>query len=420
MKKLLLPIIFFALSLSLQAQVVNDSVQMGADYPNQVYYQLEMQTKTPVPFAGSGGWDIGFQTTLMNASIISDENTILVYKAPNADSSQYATLDTAGYASWPQLYNSDTTWDKGAFNMQADLSNPFDFGWGIYDFNTHAVYGDSLFVVEKGNDLYKLWIRKKTAAGDYIIRYANITSGGADIDLTIPAAAYSSKNFVYLNLENPATIDPEPVSIEWDILFTRYYTYIPFPGVYYPVIGVFSNTGVTAAKAYPVDVSTVSYTDYTGMLSPNLSAIGWDWKVFDMYIFQYYIVDSLIYFIKGKNNNIYSLRFTGFDDNTGTISFQTENFLTSVDEMNHDISQAVVYPNPSGTQTTIVYDAKTNAKVDAQLFDVSGRKVMQTFFVARQGLNHETISLPALSQGIYQLVLNTGTQKLNLKVVVAQ
>lgn len=394
---------------------------MGAGYTNQIFYQLGLQTKTHVLFAGPGGWDIGFQTTLMNASIINDGNTVKVYKVPNADSSQYATLDVTNYASWPQLYNTDTSWNKGAFNVQADPSNYFDFGWGIYDPspNVHAVFGDSLFVLEKGGDVYKFWVRKKTATGDYIIRYANITAGWPDVNLTIPAAAYSSKNFVYLNLDNQVPMDLEPLSDDWDILFTHYDTPLPYVG-YYPVTGVFSNTGVTVAKAYPVDLSAVSYADYVDLLSTNLSAIGWDWKFFDMNTFQYSIVDSLIYFIKAKNNTIYSLRFTGFNDTTGTILFQTEQPLTGIGAEGSDISQAAVYPNPCSAQTNIVYDAKATTKVNAQLFDVSGRKVMQTFFEAHQGLNHETLLLPALSQGMYYLMLNTGNQTINLKMVVAQ
>src|SRR6185295_9775056 len=125
-------------------------------------------------------------------------------------------------------------------------------------------------------------------------------------------------NFVYLNLDNPTSIlDFEPASSAWDLLFTHYFTYIPYAGVY-PVTGVFSNSGVTVAKAYPVDLSTVYYPNYLSMLSTNLTAIGWDWKSFDMYTFQYSIVDSLIYFIKAKDNYIYSLQFTGFNDTTGT------------------------------------------------------------------------------------------------------
>jgi len=85
-----------------------------------------------------------------------------------------------------------------------------------------------------------------------------------------------------------------------------------------------------------------------------------------------------------------------------------------------NLAQAIAYPNPSGGQTTIVYNAKANAKVSAQLFDVSGREVMETSFEAYQGLNHETLSFPALSQGMYHLVLNAGGHKINLKVTVAQ
>src|SRR5207249_3043980 len=104
MKKILLSTACLILALSIKAQTISDSVTMGGGYPNEVFYQLSTQSKTTVPFAGALGWDIGFQTTLMNASIICDENSIQVFKVPDADSTDYATLDVSGYAGWPQLY----------------------------------------------------------------------------------------------------------------------------------------------------------------------------------------------------------------------------------------------------------------------------------------------------------------------------
>ncbi|MEO5674329.1 MAG: T9SS type A sorting domain-containing protein [Chitinophagales bacterium] len=417
MKKILLPILICFSSFSVNAQAVADSIDMGEGYLNEVFYQLGTQAKTAVPFNGTGGWDIGFQTTLMNASIISDENSILVFKAPNADSTDYASLDVSGYAGWQQLYNSDSTWDKGAFNMGADPSNYFDFGWGIYDFNTHEVYGDSLFVLVKGTDVYKLWIRKKTAGGDYILRYANTTLGGGDVDVTIPAASYSSKNFVYLNLATPATIDLEPASSDWDILFTRYFTYIPYAGMY-PVTGVFSNTGVTVAQADSVDLSTVSYADYSAGLSANLTEIGYDWKVFIQPYGPYVIVDSLIYFVKAKDNSIFSLHFTDFNSTTGKTYFETEKLLTGIDELKGNLTQAVLYPNPSTDQVNIVCDALANSVLNVRMFDLTGRELLQYTYKVRSGLNVESLDLPEVSPGVYNLMLSTGDQQVALKLMV--
>ncbi len=418
MKQLLLFLLAIFFSISLNAQVVNDSVHMGAGYSNEIFYQLNSHSKTSVPFTGVNGWDIGFEVTLMDASIISDPNSISVYLVPNADSNAYATLDTTGYTTWPQQFNSDTSWSKGAFNVRENVLNPFDFGWGVYDINTHTVYGDSLFLIKKGSELYKFWIREKTGTGDYIIRYANLTSGGADMNLTLPAATYPTKNFVYLNLDNPVVLDLEPPSTDWDLLFTHYITVIPFPGPGpYPVTGVQSNFGVTAAKAYPVDTATVSYLNYTGAFSDNLSAIGYDWKTYDMQLNQYVIEDSLIYFVKAKDNSIYSLRFTGFDNTNGDIFFETEQLLTGIDELNGNITQAAVYPNPSNDYTTIVYQSKTVADVKARLFDIAGNEVSNASFKAVQGLNHESLVLPA-SQGLYHLMLINGDQQINLNVMV--
>ncbi|MCY7410125.1 MAG: hypothetical protein LH473_07620, partial [Chitinophagales bacterium] len=308
MKNILLFTLTILMVKSINAQVVSDSIHMNPGYTHQVFYQLSSQTKTHAPFNGAGGWDLGFEVTLMNAAVISNPNSIVVYKVPNGDSAKYASLSYAGYDSWEVLYNTDTSWEKGAFNIQANSSNPFDFGWGTYDFTTHAVFGDSIYLIDKGGVLYKFWIRKKTATGDYIIRYADLTNGGSDVDVTIPAATYGTKNFVYFNIDNQSILDIEPATSDWDVVFNHYITQIPYLGAY-PVTGVQSNFGVAVAKAYPVDVTTVSYLDYSSSLSKQLSVIGYDWKTYDFSINQYVLEDSLIYFVKSKNNAVNSLRF---------------------------------------------------------------------------------------------------------------
>jgi len=424
MKKIVLLLVGFFLLNQTRAQVVDDQVDLGAGYVNQVFYNLNTTQNT----VAINTWDIGFSSAVMDASVISNANTITVYKISNADSNKYATItDTAGLALTVQ-YNSDTNWSKGAFNVNQDLTNPFDFGWGIYNTTSYNVYGDTLYIIQKGTDFYKFWIRVKNGlTNTNVIRYAKL-DGSPDVDLTIPMSSYATKNFVYLNLDNPTPIDLEPASSDWHLLFTHYMTDIPGLGPY-PVTGVLNNliilplsgpSGTEVAEASHVDVGAVSFTDYSTAYKTNISEIGYDWKYFDMNVFQYFLEDSLIYFVKIPGGSIYSLMFTGFDNTTGIIDFQTEQLLTGINDLNGDITQASVYPNPATDQTTVVYDAKKNTNVTAVLSDLTGREVMRNEFAAKGGLNSENVKLPKLAAGIYHLTLNAGEQHVSMKVVVSQ
>lgn len=50
-----------------------------------------------------------------------------------ADWSTMTTADTTGIFSSPsnELFNSDTSWDFGAFNVTNNPADMFDLGWGI-------------------------------------------------------------------------------------------------------------------------------------------------------------------------------------------------------------------------------------------------------------------------------------------------
>lgn len=413
MRKSVLLLCILFLSAQSYGQVTSDQVDLGAGYVNQVYYHFN-GTKTTV---AASSWDLGFCTNLMDGAVINNPVTTSVYRIEGADTLDYPYIvDTAGLDLAYQ-YNSDSMWFKGAFNRSADVMNPFDFGWGLYDFATHKVIGNSLFIVKKGDDFYKLWIRTKEANGDSYVRYAKL-DGSADQDAAISTVNYSSKNFVYLSLSSPAQLDLEPASSDWHLFFGRYITPVEGLGPY-PVTGVLTNAGTESAEARGVDLNTVSYTDYEGDYVTDISEIGYDWKYFDMNIFQYVLVDSLLYFVKTSGGAITSIRFVDFNNATGAVSFDIENLLTSVSGIHNELTAAATYPNPATEKITVIYQSVRNAAITSLLYDISGREVFRYEFTAAAGLNTQTIELPQLSGGIYQLLLNSEYGSLPLKIMIA-
>ena len=152
-------ILFFSVNLKAQS-IVNDSVIIGAGYTGQVYYNLQ---NGAYPAVSNTDWDLGFQLRGFAASItINSKNNVHLYRA-DKDISEWNTMmpsDTTGILnSNYELFNSDKSWDFGAFNNTNDTTNAFDLGWGVYDFATHIISGDSLYFIKLSNGTYKkLWL----------------------------------------------------------------------------------------------------------------------------------------------------------------------------------------------------------------------------------------------------------------------
>ena len=404
----------------LRAQnVVLDTVSMGALYSNEIYYSLPNDEQGSAPMYN---WDMCFTTSLMDASIrFNHAKGITVIKVPNADSSGFASLDTTGIASWTRLYNSDTSWNKGALNQTANSTNPFDFGWGIYDMSTHDVTGDSLYVVRIAPpslpvSWVKIFVKKKTSTNDYLIRVGTLDNSFDQV-YTIPAGTYTTKNFIYVAYQN-GIIDREPASANWDIVFSRYATYIPGPG-YYNVTGVLQNHGVTVAQAYPVDAAIVSVTPYLNSFQTNISEIGYDWKYYDMGTNSYLITDSTAYFVKLANGNIWKMIFTGFDAATGTIIFSKELVQTnSIDEIENEMSSVMVYPNPTANLVTLMFDSKTSGAVQCSVYDLCGREVMNQSMEVGAGFQTHAFNVSSLTNGTYLLNLTMGSETSVVKLIV--
>lgn len=400
---------------------VIDTITMGAGYANEIYYSLPNDEQGS---ASSYNWDMAFTTSLMDASVrVNHAKGITIYKVTYTDSSGFSTLDTTGIATWPTLFNSDTSWKKGAFNITADGSNPFDFGWGTYNMTTHDVTGDSIYVARIAPPSLpvtwvKLFLKKKTSTNDYILRVAYLDNS-FDQTYTVGAAPYATKNFIYVAFQT-GIIDREPVSTSWDLTFNRYVTYIPGPG-YYPVTGVCQNYGVTVAQAYPVDLSTVSVTPYLNSFNTNMSEIGYDWKYFDFGTNTYMITDSTAYFVKLADGNVWKMVFTGFESTTGKIMFSKELVLTnSVNQIHDAVTSVMVFPNPVSSNATLMFDMKQAGNMEYQITDVTGKVMSTKNIFADQGFQTHAIDMSALTNGIYFLTMTTNGFQKTLNLVVAR
>ena len=223
-------------------------------------------------------------------------------------------IDTLGYYNWTPLYNSDTTWTEGAFNMNA-TGYP-NYGWGEYDMNTHNLTGVSLYILRtRAGDFKKIWIMNKLSAlQKYTFRYSNL-DGSGEQTITLDLAG-STKNFVYYSIDTNEELDREPDSEGWDLLFTKYVD----NSINYTVTGVLQNIDVTAQESMDTDPKSKVFPS-SGFLT-NMSTIGSDWKIIDMQTYQYTIDDSRVFFVMDRDGQVYRIKFKTFEgSSTGNLSF---------------------------------------------------------------------------------------------------
>lgn len=412
MKRILLGLSGVLCSAGIMAQAYTDTVSIGAGYANQVWYSLENGTAGSAP---KSEWDLafeanGFSTAIRLNGVIGNA----LWQYPNGDTADWENIDTSGINTWPQLYDSDTSWALGAFNVNADPQNSFDLGWGIYNLNTHHVTGDSIYIFKTASgDFKKLWI-VSLANGVYTFRLADLDGNNA-LERTLNKGDFPDKGFAYYSITNDVTLDREPIAQNWDLLFTQYAALIPgFGG--YPSTGILQNAGVSAAKVYPVN-DPETYTDHgSATFETRINTIGYGWKSFDFTTNDWLIADSTVYFVKVHNGDIWKLVMQDFGGSAnGDYVFSKElvDQGTGVGSLAEGAS-FFLYPTPATAQVTVVYDAqKAGARLD--VYTMNG-VLVKTSTLNGDGFAGYTLDISDLEAGIYLVTLRgqntTVTQKL--------
>lgn len=438
-----------SLSLQVQAQTwVADSVNMGGpgvpppgtSYPNDVYYSLKNGVQKTEPNAN---WHIAFQmvpqSAYGNVAVFANhvQNRVRVFPTHLSASASFASFnpaDTTLFATaGNEVFNTDTSWNFGAFNRMADASNPFDYSWGLYDMASHNVMGDSLYLVKVGSAFYKFWIQEyvSTPADSVQWRFriaALDGSGDTTIRIYRLGGGFANRLFAYYNITSKTIADREPARTSWDLLFTRYKEYIPgAPGVpYYNVTGTLSNLDVSVAVINNMPADSAVLDTVNMSFAPTIKEIGSNWKSFDNTTMTWSIQDSLSYFIKTKNTNeYYQLQFTGFGGSaTGMIYFQKRKVgdigATSVGELAAAPVEAMfLAPNPAHHSATLVLDAK-EAVGSTQLIvaDMTGRVIYRSASQVNKGMNAITLDVSGYAAGIYTVRVGNGAWSVANKLIV--
>ncbi len=378
-----------------------DSVFMGAGYVNQIYYKLNtgqtgQQVSTSWQLAVSVQPSIPPTQTLQGTTIrINGGYGVEIFKVTDTDSSGFLTLNsTANLSSWKQLRDSYTNWDEGCLNSTRSSSDPFDYGWGKYLGNpSYNVVGDSIYVLKYGNNEFKkLWIKKLQFDTLWNIVFSDLDNSNMNnLHFSKAGQGLQGKNFVYIDMSAGLVQNAEPNN-GWDLLFGKYLSEVA-PGMLYSVVGVLTNKPVQSVKATHVDFNSVNYVDYSQFLTSNISNIGFDWKVFENNA--YSMVDSLVYFVKTGNGQVFRLRFLAFRSIDGMVKFELIP-ASGVSVQNMISTNYVeVFPNPTSSMAHLISEKPIRQIL---VLDLSGREWMRVNEIQQHNYN---LNMSLLQSGIY-------------------
>ncbi|MCH2214848.1 MAG: T9SS type A sorting domain-containing protein [Flavobacteriales bacterium] len=387
---------------ALSAQV-NDVVEMGPGYANQVWYSMENGEIGSAPL---DEWDLAFEINGFSASIrANSQKGLIVYQTPYAIS-EWESLTSLG-GDWPQLADNSSTWSQGAFNTH--YTSELDLGWGIYNPITHFVTGDSLFVVELANGSLKKLRIDALASGVYTFTYSDL-DGSNEEQKQLVKAEYPGKNFGYFRFDTGEMMDREPANDTWDITFTQYMSIIPGFG-FYPVTGIQHNLGVRVAEVAETPVDEAD--PWSVGFDSEIDVIGSDWKALDG--FSFVIVEDLSYFVEDIDGDVYQIFFTGFTGQSMGITEFTVTEFSLLSAENGNEASFGVYPNPVSAGQILSIDGEIQAGSQIQLFSIDGKLVHQEVIQANGLLTLNTAKCDA---GIYIVNVIDNENTFSQKVVI--
>ena len=94
------------------------------------------------------------------------------------------------------------------------------------------------------------------------------------------------------------------------------------------------------------------------------------------------------------------------------------NCLTNSTQIEQEITDIKVYPNPNNGEFNISYNLNQTMGYSFIILDLNGKIVEEINGLAKSGLSQTFVDLKHLSKGIYFLKVQIGNQVQNRKIVI--
>ncbi|MES2779839.1 MAG: HmuY family protein [Bacteroidota bacterium] len=278
-------------------------VEMGKDYRNQIFVNLQTGATTTID---NLSWDLAFDAS---------ENGTLIYQ----NSGKNILIANTGYTSYQQNQ------PASQLKFKWDEANGKPDSLVLKNCLKNSKPTDSVYIINRGpsKELFQFKIISVTKY-EYMLEFSDMNK---TYSKRITISKDPNKSQVYFSFDDGGKyMNMEPARNDWHICFLRYrWIYYEFnPPLLYLVNGTFLNTQFVSAA---VD-SSMSFYDITKANTASLlfgdqrDVIGFDWKSPDLGNLsnvKYTIRKNVTYFIKEKSgsNQLFKMRFLDYYNSQG-------------------------------------------------------------------------------------------------------
>ncbi|OBW41803.1 hypothetical protein AB670_01834 [Chryseobacterium sp. MOF25P] len=392
------------------------NMSMGASYQNRVFFDLSTNNTVTQP---ANTWDVAFyrNATYGYGTRINDALNIKVYEASN-NLSNWDNINIANLSSWgAPLYNPDqtTALEDGAFEQGSAPT-----GWGQYNGGNHHVEGKIIFVIQYPDNSY-IKFAIEDYYGGYTFKYSKwnaTTSTWGTTETRTLANGTDDAYFNYFSFTTGAKVENiEPPKANWDLMFTRYYTFY-MNYMMYQMSGVLQSPTVSIAKVQPETQATATATiPVSTAFSNNITTIGHSWKPTSGFY------NDVVYYIK-QGSEYYRMYFISNEGTaTGNMYFKYKNITSTlgITEVSKKASFGI-YPNPTTAdkKVTVLFDVKekANNKGSVEVYDLTGKRVYNAELSNQTGFYKQDLNLSHLPSGNYLVKISFGGKTETKKLIV--
>lgn len=270
-------------------------VVIGADYANQIYYDLE--TNSIIRKNNREVWDLAFEAGENGFHVLLNESKVMA--AAISSQTDITVLTSDNGLSY--------TWDFHTGNLDSTA---------LKDWQSGKVYAIDLGTGLTGLNLGKAKLKVLSVnESEYQIQFAALASTSFQT-YTIPKSA--TAGFTYFSMANGgAVIDLEPNKETWDLLFTNY-CHVFDEHTPYSVVGILSNRYGVKVQEVTIPFAALKHSDIVeANFEDRINVIGYDWKTYDFDNGNYIISSNRVFVVKTINGRYFKMRFIDFYDDNG-------------------------------------------------------------------------------------------------------
>ena len=287
----------------LAGDVTLSQLEMGPDYNNQIFYNLNYNSIISENLETD--WEIAFECSDSGSNVIL--NSSIVCSALNTNTIYFDSITSIN-----GIPNSEWKYDAASGNLDSSA---------LVDYNNGNVY-----IINRGTSVagggitrgYKKIIIDNINNEQYQIRSADLDGSK---DTTVILDKDAELNFKAFSLSSNSSVEVFPNKNDWDLMFTAYTHIFNLQGSILPyrVAGVIINRNNTSvAEDTTLNFSEINYDTILNnnalFYTNNIDVIGYNWKT---YSGSFTIVENLNYIIKTNSGLYYKLRFLDFYNNNG-------------------------------------------------------------------------------------------------------